>query len=172
MKKAILAVIACMAMSFAHAQNDAKKDDRQGRKFDKTEMIKKRTDETAKKYGLNAEQSAKLLTLNTKYADMMGPGNRGMRRGRPGNPPRDGQGDKPEDVKKEKDGKEKGKRPEMTEEMKTQMAAQRKERAEQMKKYDEELQKIMTDEQFKSYKSDMQRHNRMREEGFRGPRRN
>jgi Spy/CpxP family protein refolding chaperone len=43
----------------------------------------------------------------------------------------------------------------------------REKREKEMKAYDEELQKIMTPEQYKSYKADMEKR---RQEGPRGPR--
>ena len=54
--------------------------------FDRTEMIKQRTDAMVEKYKLDADQAKKLLELNTKNAETMGPG-MGMGRmggGRPG----------------------------------------------------------------------------------------
>lgn len=57
----------------------------------------------------------------------------------------------------------------MTEEMKQQMENRRKEYMETMKQYDEELQTILTPEQYKEYKADAEK--RMREGGRRGGRR-
>ena len=59
----------------------------------------------------------------------------------------------------------------MTEEMKAQMEKMRKEREEATKKYEAELQTIMTEDQFKAYKADQKQ--RQREGGRRmGGRRN
>ena len=121
--------------------------------MDRTEMIKQRTDNAVQKYGLSSEQAAKLLELNTKYADTMGPGmGMGGRRGggqggaqRPRPNFGGGQG-----------GAQQGQRPEMTEEMRAQMEKMRKEREESQKKYDEELQTIMTPDQYKAYKADQE----------------
>ena len=167
MKRMILALVAIMTMTAAMAQGDNQQGRRERRQFDRTEMIKNRTDDAVKKYGLNEEQAAKLLELNTKYADTMGPG-RGMGRrggGQGGMRPRpnfgggDGQ------------GAQQGQRPEMTEEMKAQMEKMRKEREEATKKYEAELQTIMTEDQFKAYKADQEK--RQREGGRRmGGRRN
>ena len=73
MKKMILALVALMTMTAAQAQDDNKQRGER-RQFDRTEMVKQRTDDVAKKYGLTKEQADKLLELNTKYADKMGRG--------------------------------------------------------------------------------------------------
>ena len=83
-KRIVLALVAMVTVSTAAvAQPDQPRRERPN----KTEMIKKRTDNMVQKYGLNEAQATKLLELNTKYADKMRPGGRhfGPR------PPRDGQ---------------------------------------------------------------------------------
>ena len=50
----------------------------------RTEMIKKRTEATAKRYGLDEAQTARLLQVNIQYADLMGPRAFGMQGRRPG----------------------------------------------------------------------------------------
>lgn len=125
----------------AMAQDDASNGEKQERKFDQTEMIKKRTEGTAKKYGLNEEQTAKLLELNQKYASSM-PGPR-MRPGRPG------EGGRPE--------RDSVNRPKPTEDMKAKMDERRKKMEEDMAAYNKELQAIMTEDQYKSYQADMQK---------------
>lgn len=138
MKKLILALIAIMTMTAAQAQND--RPQREGRRnFDPTEMAKKRTDDAVKKYGLNEEQAAKLLELNKKYAGQMGRGMRGPR----GGARQGGAG-----------GQRNGQRPELTEEQRQQMETMRKEREENQKKYDAELQAILTPEQYEAYQKD------------------
>ena len=150
MKKMILAFVALISMTAAQAQDDNNGKRPERPQMDRTEMVKHRTDDTVKKYGLDSNQAAKLLELNTKYADKMGrgfggrPGGFGGQRG------------------------QRGQRPEMTEEMKQQMEAQRKEQAEDMKHYDAELQTILTPEQYKTYKEDQEK--RMKEGGRRGGR--
>ena len=165
MKRMFLALVAIMTMTAAMAQGDNQQGRRERRQFDRTEMIKNRTDDAVKKYGLNEEQAAKLLELNTKYADTMGRrmgGQRGGRRGGARPAPNFGGGD---------NGGGMGQRPEMTEEMKAQMEKMRKEREEATKKYEAELQTIMTEDQFKAYKADQKQ--RQREGGRRmGGRRN
>ena len=64
-------------MSFAQQQNA----NRPRRHFDKTEMIKMRTERMVKELNLNSAQADSLLVLNTEYADVMGTI-------RPGRPPR------------------------------------------------------------------------------------
>ena len=153
MKKMILAFVALISMTAAQAQDDNNGKRPERPQMDRTEMVKHRTDDTVKKYGLDSNQAAKLLELNTKYADKMGrgfggcPGGFGGQRGQRGQRPQ---------------------RPEMTEEMKQQMEAQRKEQAEAMKQYDAELQTILTPEQYKTYKEDQEK--RMKEGGRRGGR--
>lgn len=164
MKKIILAIIAMMTMTAAQAQGDQQRGNGERPRFDRTEMLKRRTDDAVKKYGLNEDQAAKLLALNEKYADKMGPrmGGRGGRGMRPR--PDFGNGGQNQG----------GQRPEMTEEMRQQMETMRKEREEATKQYDAELQQIMTEEQFKAYKADqeqMRQNPGRRGDGQRGQRR-
>lgn len=110
-------------------------------KPDPAKMAQHRTEQMVKKYGLNDEQAAKLLTLNTQYADKLRPGRgHGMHRHRPGGPRLEGGG-----------------RPELTEEQKQQMEKDRKERKQAMEAYDKELQGILTADQFTKYKADRER---------------
>ena len=153
MKKMVLAIVAMMSITAAMAQGNNRPQRNGNQQMDRTEMIKQRTDNAVQKYGLSSEQAAKLLELNTKYADTMGPGmGMGGRRGggqggaqRPRPNFGGGQG-----------GAQQGQRPEMTEEMRAQMEKMRKEREESQKKYDEELQTIMTPDQYKAYKADQE----------------
>ncbi len=147
MKKVILALVAIMTMTAAQAQGD-RQGNRERRQFDNTEMAKRRTDDAVKKYGLDEDQAAKLLALNTKYADKMGPGMGGPRRG--------GRGQRPApDFGNGQDNQgQQGQRPEMSEEARQKMEQNRKEREEAMKAYDEELQTIMTPDQYKAYQAD------------------
>lgn len=147
MKKNIIALVAvAMMATTAMAQNDSiNKRQMRERKFDPTEMVKKRTEGTATRYGLDEAQKAKLLELNTKYAkSMMGPRMQPRRPGgmnRPqGRPERDSVN-----------------RPEPNEEMKAKMEERRKKMEEDMAAYNKELQSIMTADQYKSYQADMQK---------------
>jgi len=144
MKKLILAVMALTMSATAMAQGEeTKQDNNQRRKFDRTEMIKRRTDETAKQLGLNEEQTAKLLELNTQYADKMGPQMRGNRRPqgrRPGGEMGQNQPPRRLEGRLQMSSEEREK---MRKEMEINRAA-----------YDAELQKILTEEQFTKYQAE------------------
>ena len=154
MKKMIVTMMAALLVSTTAMSQEQKNPQRPERKFDKTEMIKHRTDETVSRYKLNDKQAKQLLELNTKYADKMGP--RGPHRhghhgaGRPPMPPKDDKAQKPEPPKDD-----------------SKMQERRKEMEANMKAYDAELKKIMTDDQYKSYQADQKK---MREKRPRGPR--
>ena len=146
MKQTILSIAALLMLSTAvMAQNG--QDQRPGQqRLDRTEMIQKRTDDVVKKYGLNEEQAKQLLSLNTKFADQMGP--RGPRP--------DGQGMRPGNM---------GPRPQGNDSLRQQRRQRpqgeagqqgRPQRNNQMQAYEEELQKIMTPEQYKAYRADME----------------
>jgi hypothetical protein len=142
MKKMILAIVAMITVTAAQAQGDNQQNNGQRRQFDQTEMVKRRTDDAVKKYGLSEEQAAKLLTLNNKFAGKMGgPGMRGQRGGARPRP---------------NFGSDGGQRPEMTEEMRQQMQKMRQEREEAQKQYDAELQTILTPDQYKAYQADQE----------------
>lgn len=145
MKQTILSIAALLMLSTAvMAQNG--QDQRPGQqRLDRTEMIQKRTDDVVKKYGLNEEQAKQLLSLNTKFADQMGP-----RGGRPGQGMRPGN---------------RGPRPQGNDSLRHQRRQRpqgeagqqgRPQRNNQMQAYEEELQKIMTPEQYKAYRADME----------------
>lgn len=144
MKKMVLALIAAMTMTTAMTAQENNNQNRERRHFDRTEMMKKRTEQMVKTYGLNEEQAKQLEELNTKFAEKMAPG-RGFRQG--GN-----RGQRPE-IKEKKDmvrpDSLKGNmRPHR--DMNANFEKMRQSREE----YDTELQKIMTEEQFKAYKAD------------------
>ena len=150
MKKLIMAFVAFMTVTASQAQGNFGQGNGERREIDRTEMTKRRTDDAVKKYSLNEDQAAKLLALNTKYADKIGFGG-GMRGGnRGGMRPRPNFGDG------NQGGGQGGQRPEMTEEMREQFAKMRQEREEAQKQYDAELQQIMTPEQFKAYQADQE----------------
>lgn len=143
MKKILLAMMAvAMIATTAMAQDSTTGTSPKAPKRDLTEMVKKRTENTVKKYGLTKEQEAKLLELNTKYAKEM----RGPRQGR-----RMGQGF-PNRVKRDSIAKVRpnpAARPNNQE--------RRRQMVEEMEKYNKELQSIMTEEQYKNYQADMQK---------------
>lgn len=169
-KKMIMAVVAAVMMSTSVMAQDNNVENRRGPRMDMKEMVKNRTDETVKRYGLNEEQAAKLLELNTKFADKMGP-----RRGqRPGG----GRGFAPDSTRRmgmAQDSARERKRPEGNMERRPDrpmgqpgMMPQRDEWRKTMEEYDNELKTIMTEEQFKAYKEDSEK--RMRERPRRGQR--
>ena len=182
MKKLILAFVAIMTVTASQAQNENRRGNGD-RQVDRTEMTKRRTDDAVKKYGLNKDQAAKLLALNTKYADKIGPGMGGMRGGARGDRPRPNFGGGGGFGGGQGMGQgmgQGGQRPEMTPEMREQFAKMRQEREEAQKQYDAELQEILTPEQYKSYQADQEemrqnmgrRGNGQRGNGQRGERRN
>jgi Spy/CpxP family protein refolding chaperone len=137
--------------------------------FDRTEMIKQRTDQMVEKYKLNETQAKQLLDLNTKNAETMGPmmGMGRMGGGRPG-----GMGGRRGGGQAGPGGQGApqmgGGGFQMTEEQRARFEEMRKQREENQKKYDAELEKILTPDQFKSYQEDQKQ---LREQRGRGMRR-
>lgn len=155
MKKIIFAFAAALMMSMnVAAQDDQNQQRGERRQLTKEQMIKQRTDQMVKEYGLDATQAEALNKLNTEYADklpMMGRGGRGGRPG--GRPNRDGQ-----QVRPENNGDRQQARPQMSmEDMRKNMEA-----------YEAGLKKIMSEDQYKTYQENRQK--RMRQ-GFGGGRR-
>ena len=142
--------------------------------FDRTEMIKQRTDQMVEKYKLNETQAKQLLELNTKSADtmpMMGMGRMGG--GRPGGMGggrRGGGQGAPQMGGGQGAPQMGGGGFQMTEEQRAQFEEMRKQREENQKKYDAELEKILTPEQFKSYQKDMEEQRAQRGRGMGGRR--
>ena len=172
MKKIMMALAATMMMTAAMAQNENAPARLQNPQMDRTEMLKTRTDNVVKQYGLNEEQAKQLLELNTKYADKLGGGMRGMGMGmRPNGDRRMRQGGG-NGMAPGRNPMGQGNRPQLTEEQRKEMDARREERAKAQKEYDAELKKIMTEDQFKAYQADQEkRESRMRQGGQR-PQRN
>lgn len=163
MKRIVMSIAALLLLSTAAIAQDNQGQRPERQRMDRTEMIKQRTDDIVKKYGLNEEQAKQLLSLNTKYLGQMG-GQRGPRRGGPGMGPGNG-----------------GQRPQMndTTARRRPQGGQRQggprqggmQMGGQMQEYNQELQKILTPEQYKAYQAD--REERMRQfGGQRGQRRN
>ena len=147
MKKILFAIVASALVSTQAMAQDENSEQRPERKFDKTEMVKHRTDETVSRYKLSDKQAKQLLELNTKFADKIGPrGPRpGSRFGRPGvgrppMPPSDAQAQRPEPPKDD-----------------SKMKERRAEMEKTMKEYESELQKILTADQYKSYQEDQKK---------------
>ena len=153
MKKMMMTMIAAVLMSSAAFAQEEKKCECKCKQPDKTEMVKHRTDRVVKKYGLNDQQAASLLELNTKYADKFG-GPRGHHGKK-----HEGQADATTGATTPQPRGDK-KRPELTEEQKAQFEARRQEMEANRKAYETELKKILTEDQFKQYEADMKKHKR------------
>lgn len=152
MRKMIMTLAAALTISATAMAQEVKKSER--KTIDRTEMIQKRTEAVAKRYGLDEEQTKKLLELNKKYDGKTG---RMMMRG-DRNPMKG-------DMRMRKHGM-------VTDSsvMKQRLApdsvmrkrinpatGKRLNAAGAMKEYNEELRGIMTEEQYKRYEQDMQR---------------
>ena len=125
MKKIFLTLAAAVLLSAsAIAQDDNRRQQRP--RMDRTEMLKMRTEQTAKQYNLDETQTTKLLELNTKYADTMfrGMGQMGQRGDR------NGQGMR-QDLRTE--------RRQMTDEQRAEMQKRREEMQKQMEETTKEL---------------------------------
>ena len=157
-----MTIAALLLLSTAAVAQDNQGQRPERQRLDRTEMIQRRTDAVVQKYGLNAEQAKQLLSLNTKFADQMGPrgprpDGQGMRRGDRGQRPQGG-----DSLRQQ--------RPQHPQGDANQQRPQRQRMNAQNNAYDEELQKIMTPEQYKAYKADQEE--RMRQfGGQRGQRR-
>ena len=140
MKKFVL-IAAALTLSLASFAQENGTDRRQrgGRpeRPDEATMIKMRTERMVEELGLDEAQGAKLLELNQKYPQaMMGPGGPGG----PGRGPGMGRPAK-------KGDKNKGERPEPTEEQKERMKEMKADR----EAYEAGLKEILTEEQFKTW---------------------
>lgn len=150
MKRIIMAFAASMVMSYSvMAQNDGNGN---RKPMDKAEMVKKRTEAVAAKYGLNEEQTKKLNELNMAYADSMrfGMGQRGNRG--------QGQGMRhrgPGQQKVAKDTTSQRRMP--AERMGNRGDARRMDMSATMKNYNDKLKEIMTQEQYDKYTADMKK---------------
>lgn len=161
MKKMMMTMIAAVLMSSAAFAQEEKKCECKCKQPDKTEMVKHRTDRVVKKYGLNDQQAASLLELNTKYADKFGGprGHHGKKHGMRHCKKHEGQADATTGATTPQPRGDK-KRPELTEEQKAQFEARRQEMEANRKAYETELKKILTEDQFKQYEADMKKHKR------------
>lgn len=161
--------------------------------FNKEEAVQKKTEMMAEKYGLNDDQQAKLLELNTEYADVLAPQGRpqGPRHGGPEMGPRP-EGPQGPEMGPRPEGPEEGK-PELTEEQKEEMKAKMEERKaemeaakeefeakmaerkEKIEAYENELKNLLGEENYEAYKQDQERrahgpqHGGPRPGGPRGP---
>ena len=165
----IFTMVAAVMMSSAVMAQDEQKKDNNKQRPNKTEMIQRRTEMMAGRYGLNDKQKKDLLKLNTEYADKMGRPGMGMHRGGRGMRSGMGRGQHPEMGGEGKSNG--GKRPEMSEEQRAKMKQEMEQMRKNREQYAAELKKIMNDEQYKKYQEDEQQ-NRNRggmRGGHRGP---
>ena len=159
MKKIVIALVAVMTMSLSVMAQDTTRVRRDFPRQSVEEMAKQRTDDAVKKYGLNEEQAQKLLDLNTRYFQKMGPMMMGgPRRGQGG--PRPQMGERPQ--RPEGDTVQHQRRP------RPEFGGNREEMRKNREAYDTELKTILTDEQYKAYQKDEQ--SRRQGRGNRGPR--
>lgn len=152
MRKIVMTLAAALTLSATAMAQEVKKDTCK-QAADRTVMIQKRTEATAKRYGLDEEQTKKLLELNTKYdgkvAGLMMRGDfrpmRGDMQARKHGMVMDSSMMKqrlaPDSVMRKRMNPAAGKRMNM---------------AKSMKEYNEELRGIMTEEQYQKYEQDMQ----------------
>lgn len=151
MKKIVFALaMTLVTTATAMAQDDQQAEPIQQGKPDKTEMVQRRTDMMAEKLGLNDEQKAQLLELNTKYADRMKHfGARGQRPGGRAGQRHEGDSVPPRpEAGKALEGKHpKGEAP---------RGLRRGGNAQDMAEYEQELQKILTPEQYEAYNKEKQ----------------
>ncbi|MCR4810520.1 MAG: DUF4890 domain-containing protein [Prevotella sp.] len=181
MKKTMMALVAAVMMSAnMTAQTDEQTQSPQQPTMDKEQMIKERTEQMVKEYGLNEDQAEKLLVLNTEFAEklppMMGRGPQGMRRPDPfeARPQRqegrrqagEGRIQREETRRQAPDSMRMGR---MRHQMGERPGMNREEMRKVMDEYQAGVEKIFTEEQFKKYKDNMQQRRRpMGQRGRRG----
>lgn len=141
MKKFILTIIAALSIgSVAMAQNENGRRPR----MDRSEMIKQRTEMMVKQYGLNAEQAAALQALNEKTMNQMGGQRRDGQRPEGGDSARV----RPQRRNSEASGQGNGGQRNRFGQGGQRFGGQNNEA------YENELKKIMTEEQYKVYQDD------------------
>ena len=152
MKKIVLSMVALLSMTVAVAQ-DAKSD----KKAPKEPTAEEMTNRMAQDLKLTDEQKTKVLALNKEYQDVL-KAPRGFRGPRPeGKQGKRPQTDGKTEATEQQGGKQKGQRPELTEEQKAKFKAHHAKRSE----YDKKLKQILTDDQYKSWKKRHGRHGRL-----------
>lgn len=167
MKRIVLMLVAALMMGgMAMAQDNRRGGDE--KMNDPKVRAERMTERMAKEYNLNDTQKQQLLEANMalmeKKGDMPAPGRRGEMR-RPPMKKENGcccQDSCSKEGKKagKKHDKKEGQRPQMTEEEREQMKAEMEKKRQEMKAahaaYQEQLQKIMTKEQYEAYTKKMQ----------------
>lgn len=133
MKRMILALAAFISLSSAVMAQDTCN---RKKRLTREEMVKERTERTVKQYGLDAAQAAKLLVLNTEFADKQCA--MGARKGSHGCEAKQSCGQCDKHTDKHCAGKPDRK-------------ACKQKRQEMRKEYGRELKKILTKEQFEKF---------------------
>ena len=154
-----MTMVALLTMTAAVAQDNERRERREFKKPTPEEM----TNRMAESLKLDDKQKDKVLELNKEYESVLmgGPGmGRGFGRGQRGPRP-DGETGATQNNDQQRPRPQ---LPELTDEQKAQMKQQMEKRQE----YDKKLQKILTDEQYKTYQEQHQR--RGGRGGFGGPR--
>lgn len=158
MKKTMMAIAAAMMMSASMMAQNEQPQAQQAPQMDRAEMLKARTEQMVKDYGLNEEQAKKLEALNTEYAEKipMMPMMRGQR-GQGQRPQGQmGQGQRPQ--RQPGDSTRRGQRPQMGQMGQGQRPQMNfEEMRKNMEAYNAELEKIMTQEQYAKYRESMGR---------------
>jgi hypothetical protein len=150
MKKLFMAISAALIISSATYAQDENYNNAQHGRFDKKEMVQKRTEHMVKELGLDNNQAKKLFELNSTYADKLSGPNMMRPLGRSGF----GSGPQGENDKFDPDStKARMNRPELTEEQKARMNKWREEVEANNKSYETALQGILTADQFKAYQN-------------------
>jgi len=174
MKTSIMALAAALMMSTAVMAQNEQTQGQNSRQMDRAAMMKARTEQMVKEYGLNEEQAKKLETLNTEYAEKLpmmrgsrqqGQARQGQRSGEQAGQGQAGQGQRRE--RQQGDSLRRGQR-----------VPNRQINSEEMRKnmeeYNTSLEKIMTQEQYAKYRENMGRRmgNGQRNGGGNRPQRN
>ena len=140
MKKIVLTMVALLSMTAAMAQDNSGE-----RKAPKQPSVEEMTNRMAERLNLTDDQKTKVLELNKEYQNLL----KDFRR--PRGPRPDGQtGATP------RDGSQKGKRPELTDEQKARMKDFQVKREE----YDEKMKQILNDDQYQNWKKMQGHHGR------------
>ena len=152
MKKVLLAMVAGMMMTANVMAQEANQNGQERRQMDPKEMVKQRTEQTVKQYGLNEEQASKLLDLNTRFMGKIPMGPMGGQRMGQGRRPQMGQmGQMPQRPQRPQNDSVQGRRAQ-----RGQMGGNFEEMRKNMETYEAELKTILTEEQFKAYSKDQQ----------------
>ena len=154
MKKLFIMALATVLMGSTAMAQENNSEKKEKMNANRTEMIKKRTEATAKRYGLDEAQTARLLQVNIQYADQMGPRAFGMQGRRPG-------GMHPQMMGGAKQRPEMKTGKELTEEQKAKREERRQKMGKDMNAYNDSLRAIFTEDQYKAYTDDLNKRRQM-----------